>query len=193
MALDRHLDDSTTQITVVIVTYNSADVIADLLLSLPDGFEGANRAEWRCYVCADHTGEFADVAVGDPWYRPIPPDEPGRSRVVVRTERGRQLVNAAISSDSLRLERVSSNILPASQPNLLKAEGATWGRTVATRMVGVASPRYRNFRLLPIWWRHLSGLEKTRSILGTFKRVITKRLYRRASRGNQALDRKVPL
>ena len=45
MASDRHLDDSTTQITVVIVTYNSADVIADLLLSLPDGFEGANCAE----------------------------------------------------------------------------------------------------------------------------------------------------
>lgn len=147
--------------------------------------------QWRCYVCADHTGEFADVAVGDPWYRPIPPDEPGRSLVVVRTERGRQLVNAAISSGSLRLERVSPDILPASQPNLLRAEGATWGRTVATRMVGVASPRYRNFRLLPIWWRHLSGLEKTRSILGTFRRVITKRLYRRASPDNQAHDRKV--
>lgn len=45
MALDRYFDASTPRITVVIVTYNSAGVIADLLSSLPDGFEGANRAE----------------------------------------------------------------------------------------------------------------------------------------------------
>jgi len=25
--------------------------------------------QWRCRVCLDHTGEFSDIAVGDPWYR----------------------------------------------------------------------------------------------------------------------------
>ncbi len=30
------------------------------------------KRQWRCYICLDHTGEFADLAVGDPWYRPIP-------------------------------------------------------------------------------------------------------------------------
>lgn len=23
--------------------------------------------QWRCYVCPDHTGEYADIAVVDPW------------------------------------------------------------------------------------------------------------------------------
>lgn len=145
--------------------------------------------QWRCYVCADHTGEFADVAVGDPWYRAIPEDEPGRSLVVVRTERGRRLVEAAMAQGALQLERVDPSILPASQPNLLKARGSVWGRTTAMRMLGVPSPRYRNFRLLPIWWQQLSGLEKARSILGTFKRVYTRRLYRRAPRVSPAGER----
>ena len=29
--------------------------------------------QWRCYICPDHTGEFADIAVGDPWYRQVQP------------------------------------------------------------------------------------------------------------------------
>ena len=37
-------------------------------------------------MCADHTGEFADIAVGDPWYRPHLDDEPGRSLVLARSE-----------------------------------------------------------------------------------------------------------
>jgi coenzyme F420 hydrogenase subunit beta len=36
------------------------------------------HVQWRCRVCLDHTGEFADIAVGDPWYRAIPPGEFGR-------------------------------------------------------------------------------------------------------------------
>ncbi|MFD0823741.1 Coenzyme F420 hydrogenase/dehydrogenase, beta subunit C-terminal domain, partial [Micromonospora zhanjiangensis] len=74
--------------------------------------------QWRCYLCADHTGEFADVAVGDPWYRPTG-DDPGRSLVLARTERGVRLVEAAIAAGVLALDEAAPTILPASQPNLL--------------------------------------------------------------------------
>ncbi|MCY2954908.1 MAG: Coenzyme F420 hydrogenase/dehydrogenase, beta subunit C-terminal domain [Planctomycetota bacterium] len=53
--------------------------------------------QWRCYVCIDHSGEFADIAVGDPWYRTDRDDDPGRSLVLVRTERGRRVVREAIA------------------------------------------------------------------------------------------------
>ncbi|MCP3919074.1 MAG: coenzyme F420 hydrogenase [bacterium] len=132
--------------------------------------------QWRCYVCADHTGEFADIAVGDPWYREIPPDEPGRSLVVVRTERGRQFVRAAVASGALQLERVSPDLLPASQMNLLHTRGAVWGRSLACRMLGAAAPVYRNMATGRIWLRHLSLKQRAQSIYGTFKRVFTKRL-----------------
>ena len=54
------------------------------------------HTQWRCRMCADHLGEHADLSVGDPWYRPVEPGEPGRSLVVARTERGRRMVREAL-------------------------------------------------------------------------------------------------
>lgn len=133
---------------------------------------------WRCHVCVDHTGEFADVSVGDPWYRPIEAGAAGSSLVVVRTERGRAAVRAAIEAGALELEPVSPDVLPASQPNLLATRGAVWGRTVATRALGVATPTYRNMPTFP-HWRRMSVAGRIRSFTGTVKRVVTKRLWRR--------------
>jgi len=27
--------------------------------------------QWRCYICPDHVGEYADVAIADAWHRPV--------------------------------------------------------------------------------------------------------------------------
>ncbi len=135
--------------------------------------------QWRCHVCPDHTGEFADVAVGDPWYRPIEPGEPGRSLVVVRTELGRQIVQAARELGTIVLEKVGPEVLPAAQSNLLHARGAVWGRVLSCRAMGVAAPDFRGMPLLSVWWHHLSARQKAQSIYGTVRRVVTKRLYTR--------------
>ncbi|AVT31534.1 coenzyme F420 hydrogenase [Plantactinospora sp. BC1] len=131
--------------------------------------------QWRCYLCADHTGEFADVAVGDPWYRPTG-DDPGQSLVLARTERGVRLVEAAVAAGALVLTPVTADILPASQPNLLRARGAVWGRLRTLRAAGLMTPRLRHLPMAGIWWRHLSTVEKLRSTLGTLRRIGRKRL-----------------
>ncbi|MEM7143316.1 MAG: Coenzyme F420 hydrogenase/dehydrogenase, beta subunit C-terminal domain [Actinomycetota bacterium] len=141
------------------------------------GFLQAHR-QWRCYVCADHTGEFADISVGDPWYRPTDGD-PGRSLVMARTERGRRFIEEAIASGALDLEPCGSEILPASQPNLLETRGATWGRITALRAVGVATPRYRNMATASLWRSELTMKARAQSFYGTLKRAWTKKLYRR--------------
>jgi coenzyme F420 hydrogenase subunit beta len=135
--------------------------------------------QWRCYVCADHTGEFADIAVGDPWYREIEPEEAGHSLVLVRTARGREILHRAIAAGALQVRQVDACLVPASQPNLRRTRGAVWGRIAATRAVGVPAPRFRNMPLFPSWWNRLTRKEKAQSIYGTLKRVVTKRLYRR--------------
>ncbi|MBW3547422.1 MAG: Coenzyme F420 hydrogenase/dehydrogenase, beta subunit C-terminal domain [Actinobacteria bacterium] len=137
--------------------------------------------QWRCHVCADHTGEFADVAVGDPWYRPITPGDPGRSLILVRTERGRDVVRAALARGDLIAERVGPELLPASQMNLLRARGAVWGRVLTCRMMGVAAPRFRNIPTFAVWWHHLTPGQKAQSIYGTVKRVFVKGLYKRTA------------
>lgn len=136
------------------------------------------HTQWRCSVCADHTGEFADIAVGDPWYREIPPGEPGRSLVVVRTARGREILRNAMASGWLILDRVDPDVLPASQPNLLRVRGSIWGRILALRLLNLATPSFRNMPTFAIWLRHLSFKQKLQSVYGTVKRVFTKRLFR---------------
>jgi coenzyme F420 hydrogenase subunit beta len=133
---------------------------------------------WRCKICPDHTGEFADVAVGDPWWRPTG-DDPGRSLVVARTERGRAAVAAAVASGALVLEPAPSDRLPRSQPNLVQTRGAVWGRVQAMRLLGLPTPRYRDVPTFSAWWHHLDRAAKVRSLAGTVRRIRRDRLDRR--------------
>lgn len=135
--------------------------------------------QWRCRVCVDHTGEFADISVGDPWYRAILDDEPGRSLIIARTERGRRMLHAAIASGALSATAIDPELITASQPNLLNARGAAWGRIVTARLAGMAVPRYRNLPSFRWWWRELTVRQKLQSTLGTFKRVRRRGLRRR--------------
>jgi coenzyme F420 hydrogenase subunit beta len=152
--------------------------------SVSDSYEHSwdslqRHRQWRCYVCADHTGEFADISVGDPWYRPIPQDEPGRSLVLVRTERGREAVRRAIADDYLVLATVGPEIVVASQPELLKTRGAIWGRIWVSWLLGSAAPRFRGMPMFRFWWGRLTARQKLQSLFGTARRVFRKRLRSR--------------
>ena len=131
---------------------------------------------WRCHVCADHTGEVADVSVGDPWYRPINQGDPGRSLVLVRTERGRQLIREAVEQGYLQLERRESRVLEASQPHLLRARASTWGRSLASRLMGVAAPRFSGMKLWSTWLRRAVWKAGLQSLWGTCTRIIKRKL-----------------
>lgn len=135
--------------------------------------------QWRCYVCADHTGEFADIAVGDPWYRQILPDEPGSSLMLARTERGRAFLRQAIEAGAIEATTVPPDRLPASQPGLLKVRGAVWGRVAMSRLLGIPAPRYAGLPTFAVWLRALSLTDKLRSTLGLARRVRRKGLGRR--------------
>ena len=136
-----------------------------------------NDKQWRCHICPDHTGEFADIAVGDPWYRSVRPGEPGTSLMLARTPRGMRLLHAANHTDYITLEHGESALLPLSQSNLLRGRAAVWGRCLALRCMGLAVPRFKGFPMFRFWLARLSLLEKARSMFGTLKRAIRKRLF----------------
>ncbi|MFA9478209.1 Coenzyme F420 hydrogenase/dehydrogenase, beta subunit C-terminal domain [Phycisphaerales bacterium AB-hyl4] len=137
--------------------------------------------QWRCYICPDHTGEFADIAVGDPWYRGVPDDEPGRSLIVVRTRRGRAYLQAAAKAGYITLERQDAQLLPASQPNLLQTRGNVWGRVQTLRWLGVPAPRFVRLPMFGAWWSALTWKQKAQSFLGTMKRIVRRGLRRRTA------------
>lgn len=128
---------------------------------------------YRCHLCPDGTSEFADIACGDPWYREIAADEPGLSLVVVRTERGREIVRSAIAAGTVRLEPVAAEVLTLSQRELQRKRGAIWGRLLTMNALGVATPRFQGFSLYRNWLR-LTAKERLRSLVGTARRVVAR-------------------
>lgn len=131
--------------------------------------------QWRCLICPDHTGEFADLGIGDPWYRPVRDGDPGRSLVVVRTERGRAALAAALAEGALQGHELPLQRLPESQPNLGSTRGAVWGRLLTMRVLGLPSPRFRGMPSVRQWWK-LPLREKLTSTGGTWRRIRARRL-----------------
>lgn len=135
---------------------------------------------WRCRICPDHTGEFADISVGDPWYHGSTPDEEaGRSLVIARTQKGVEFLRRAREAGVLELEPRSAQALTLSQPNLLHVRGAVFGRVLTSRLFGAATPRYKGFYVFDAWLKHLSLKQRAQAFYGTVKRVFKKGLRKR--------------
>ncbi len=135
--------------------------------------------QWRCYVCADHTGEFADIAVGDPWYQEVDGSDPGRSLLVARSRRGQEIIEAAIAAGYLTAWPVSNDLLPQSQPGLETSRGSVWARVQMLRLFRAYAPVYENLPMAHIWLRELSLRQKTQSTVGTVRRIFRKQLRKR--------------
>lgn len=136
---------------------------------------------YRCYLCPDGTSEFADISCGDPWYRTIGERERGHSLVLVRTEKGRQILQRAIKAGYIIAEPVSPRVLEDSQKNLLTKRGAIWGRLLVMKAFGVPSPKFSGFSLFHNWMK-LQLTEKARSIIGTARRILLRKYYKPVNR-----------
>ena len=132
---------------------------------------------YRCYLCPDGTSEFADISCGDPWYREIGDNELGMSLVVVRTEKGRQIVRDAIAAGYVELVSVRPALVNLSQRELQFKRGAIWGRLLTMRALGVGAPRFGGFSLFSNWLK-IPARDKLRSFLGTTRRVFTRRYHK---------------
>jgi len=135
--------------------------------------------QWRCYICPDHTAEFADIAVGDPWYREIKPGELGSSLIVARTPKGLAYLKAAEEAGYIALTGNDSVLLPRSQPNLMRTRGMLWARLIVLTIYNGAVPTYKGFSFFRFWVKELSLKEKIQSVTGTVKRVYRKSLNKR--------------
>lgn len=125
----------------------------------------------------DLTAEFADISVGDPWYREIEEDEQGQSLILIRTEKGRKIFHEAVNEGYIVASQVAPDILYKSQKNLLGKRQAIWGRLLAMKTLGIPRPELKGFRLFKNWL-DLSLKEKIKSILGTVKRIIQRNYFK---------------
>jgi coenzyme F420 hydrogenase subunit beta len=133
---------------------------------------------WSVHLWPDGSGELADISCGDPWYEQPDGKNPGFSLVVVRTERGRDIVRRAREAGYLTLTRAEPWKLDRSQSGLARKKAAVWGRVAALRLFGLPVPRFIGANLWPCWLR-LPLKEKLKSTVGTARRIFTKKIYRR--------------
>jgi len=132
---------------------------------------------WRCRICTDHSGAFADIAVGDPWHTPPEGNEDaGRSLIVARTPRGLALIEAAIAAGVLVATPEGRDAIAKAQPGLAATQGAVWGRRLAMRMVGMPVPADRGLPLFR-FWLGLPLRAKVSSLAGTLRRIVKARLW----------------
>lgn len=144
------------------------------------GWGGILQADrrWRCRICTDHTGAFADISVGDPWHTPpAGHEEAGRSLIVARTARGHALIVAAIAAGVLVAVPEGRDAIARAQPGLVATQGAVWGRRLVMRLAGMPVPDDHG---LPLWrfWLALPARAKVSSLAGTLRRIVRTRLWR---------------
>ena len=137
--------------------------------------------QWRCYICADHTGEFADIAVADAWHRAVEKFQPGLSVILARTERGKKILHQAQNDGYLHLIPSDPEILPLCRPGQLQMLGAIWGRATTLKLFGIPTPKYRGYHFLNYWLRNLNLMQKIKSTGGTIRRIFRKKLHKKSN------------
>jgi coenzyme F420 hydrogenase subunit beta len=132
----------------------------------------------RCNLCPDGLGRVADIACGDAWDQYEDDGNPGQSLVLVRTEKGKRVLEAARRAGYVTLRRVGTENVLRAQASLLGRRRGLFGRLVAFRILGIPTPSYEGFSLFRSWWR-IEPRERARTVLGTARRIVQRGWYRR--------------
>jgi coenzyme F420 hydrogenase subunit beta len=140
----------------------------------------SKHVQFRCKICPDGSGGFADLVCADAWYGdergyPSFEESDGRSLVIARTEAGEELVRRAAAAGYLDVEDIDIDEVAKMQPHQAWRKQLVLSRLAALALFGHSVPRFRGLHLwqatrMAGWWRNL------RSFLGTARRVVLRRL-----------------
>jgi len=133
----------------------------------------------RCRLCPDGLGRVADISCGDAWeqFDEAHPN-PGMSIVLVRTQRGREILRGAVADGYVNLVTGSSDAVFLAQPHLLSKRQELFGRLLALRLLLIPIPRFRGFSQFHSWIR-LPILRKLRTLTGTLWRAVRRGWWKR--------------
>jgi len=134
----------------------------------------------RCHICPDGLGRVSDISCGDAWHEFSKNNDPGRSLVLVRTERGREILRKARKAGYVDLQPRDAAVVMAAQVNLLARRREIFGRLFARKLLLVPTPDYIGFSLFRSWLK-IPFVLKCRTIVGTLVRLLQRGLWRRRS------------
>ena len=132
--------------------------------------------QFRCKICPDGIGEFADIVCADGWYcdddgNPLFDEREGRSIMLTRTQRGEAIMTEAIVAGAISTEPLTLRALGHMQPFQARRKGMVIPRMAAMALTGRRRPRFAHLEL-PRNARSLGIKESLRSFVGTFRRLL---------------------
>lgn len=112
----------------------------------------SKHVQFRCKICPDGSGTFADVVCGDAWHcdargYPLFEEQEGRSLIVSRTARGEALVGEAVAAGYLTAETIADDEIESMQPSQANRKRLVLSRLAAMALLGCRVPRFRGFGL----------------------------------------------
>ena len=134
---------------------------------------------WRCRMCVDGLGQFADISCGDAWQDFNKDGNAGLSLILARSKRGKDIIEQATNAGYITVKKVSPEKVLEAQKNLILKRSHLFGRLLAMKLFLIPTPRYSGFRLYHEW-NELSIAEKSQSIIGTLKRIIKRNYWRKS-------------
>jgi coenzyme F420 hydrogenase subunit beta len=132
----------------------------------------------RCNLCPDGLGRVADISCGDAWEKFDGNKDVGRSIVLVRTERGREILHRAMLARYVALVPVESASVLQAQPSLLQRRKELFGRLLGLKLLLVPTPKFSGFSLFHSWLRLPLG-RKIRTVIGTVSRGLQRQWWHR--------------
>lgn len=135
---------------------------------------------FRCHLCPDGTGQVADIACGDAWHEYSGDGNMGLSLIVIRTERGREILHRAVAAGYIKIKPSHTSKVIAAQKHLLQRRTQIFGRLLAMWLLFMPAPKFKGFGLLKAWLK-IPLMTKARTVLGTLRRLAQRGLWRRNS------------
>jgi coenzyme F420 hydrogenase subunit beta len=135
--------------------------------------------QFRCKICPDGTGEFADLVCADAWYGkdgyPDFAERDGRSLIVTRTAAGQLLYDRALSEGWITSQVLDVAEVAKMQPYQVNRKSNALARIVALFAARHRRPRFRDLALLRLAIGE-GKITQLRNAWGTFKRSRGDRL-----------------
>jgi len=131
---------------------------------------------FRCKICPDGFGSFADISCGDAWYtrngRPNFDEQPGRSLAFIRTPVGQEIFNAAVKQGNLVVEHFNVNDLKVIQKSQYHRKQYVGIRVFALKVLGDHLLTFSGFKLTSNL-RQTSIRKLVKEFLGTIRRRLS--------------------
>lgn len=127
---------------------------------------------FRCKICPDGWGYFADISAGDAWHTdgrgPLFDESPGRSLIFVRSERGREVIEAVARSITFGEYDICE--LPIIQKSQHARTNRVWSSYSVLKLRG---DRLLRFSGVGMWTRVFksSPLDTIRGGIGLMRRI----------------------